>query len=63
VSYVEPRPKPSCPFCGEQNHVTLVAPIGGQLITSHWHCDACHTYFEAIRTELEGEGGGRRDEP
>jgi transposase-like protein len=45
--------KPACPFCGERERVRLISPIGGQLITAHWRCDACNTYFEAIRDEFE----------
>jgi len=44
---------PACPFCGERERITLLSPYGGQLITAHWHCEACNTYFEAIREEFE----------
>jgi C4-type Zn-finger protein len=42
-----------CPFCGEKEAVELVSPHGGQLITAHWHCKACNTYFEAIREDFD----------
>jgi transposase-like protein len=40
----------SCPFC-ESEHVELVSPWAGQLITSQMRCRDCNTYFEAIRDE------------
>jgi hypothetical protein len=45
--------KPTCPFCGETDRITLVSPIGGQIITAQWHCDACPAHFEAIRSEFD----------
>lgn len=43
----------TCPFCGSED-VEVVAPWGGQIITSQVRCWACNTYFEAIREEFEG---------
>lgn len=46
-----------CPFC-DSDEVELVAPWGGQLITSQVRCRACNTHFEALRsafTEPDGE--------
>lgn len=37
-----------CPFCGSAD-TELVAPWGGQLITSAMRCRACHSHFEALR--------------
>jgi hypothetical protein len=42
----------TCPFCDSAD-VELVAPWGGQMITSQMRCRACNTYFEAIRQEFE----------
>jgi hypothetical protein len=42
----------TCPFC-DSHDIELVAPWGGQIITSQMRCRACHTYFEAIRDEFE----------
>ena len=42
----------TCPFCGSED-VEVVAPWGGQIITSQVRCRACNTYFEAIRGEFE----------
>jgi hypothetical protein len=50
---VTPQAPPQCPFCDEQDDVELVSPNGGQLITAHWLCNACHTYFEAIRDDFD----------
>jgi C4-type Zn-finger protein len=43
----------TCPFC-ESDDVEMVAPWGGQIITSQMRCRACNTYFEAIRDEFDG---------
>jgi C4-type Zn-finger protein len=45
-------PVPTCPFCGETYKITLVSPIGGQIITAQWHCDGCMSHFEAIRADF-----------
>ncbi|MBV9416155.1 MAG: hypothetical protein JO363_14325 [Solirubrobacterales bacterium] len=42
----------SCPFCGSED-VEVIAPWGGQIITSQVRCRGCNTYFEAIREEFE----------
>ena len=42
----------TCPFCGSDD-VEVVAPFGGQIITSQMRCHGCNTYFEAIREEFE----------
>ena len=46
-------PQVTCPFCESQD-VEVVAPWGGQIITSQMRCRACNTYFEAIRGEFDG---------
>ncbi|HUJ35752.1 MAG TPA: hypothetical protein VLW51_11115 [Solirubrobacteraceae bacterium] len=43
----------TCPFC-DSGDVEMVAPWGGQIITSQMRCRACNTYFEAIRDEFDG---------
>jgi len=45
-------PPIACPFC-DSDDVELVAPWGGQMITSQMRCRACNTYFEAIREEFD----------
>jgi hypothetical protein len=30
-----------------------VGQWGGQIITSQWHCEACDSYFEAIREDFD----------
>jgi C4-type Zn-finger protein len=40
-----------CPFCSSAD-VEIVAPWGGQIITSQCRCKACNTYFEAIREDF-----------
>jgi transcriptional regulator NrdR family protein len=45
-----------CPFCDSED-VEVVAPFGGQIITSQMRCRACNTYFEAIRDEFAGAPG------
>ena len=47
------KPSPPCPFCGEREHVRLLSAIGGQLITAQWYCEACNTYYEALRQEFD----------
>jgi C4-type Zn-finger protein len=44
----------TCPFCAAAD-TEVVAPFGGQIITSQMRCRACNTYFEAIRDEFEGD--------
>ncbi len=43
----------TCPFCDSPD-VEVVAPWGGQIITSQMQCRGCNTYFEAIRDEFDG---------
>jgi transposase-like protein len=43
---------PGCPFC-ESDEVTRVGQWGGQIITSQWRCEACNSYFEAIRSDFD----------
>lgn len=50
----------SCPFC-ESTEVELVAPWGGQLITSQLRCRSCNTYFEALRGAFS-EPDGKADQ-
>jgi hypothetical protein len=45
-----------CPFC-DSTEVELVAPWGGQLITSQLRCHACNTHFEALRDTFSGPDG------
>ena len=42
----------TCPFC-DSPRVERVAQWGGQIITAQWRCEACNSYFEAIREEFE----------
>ena len=37
-----------CPFC-EALDVALVSLFGSQLLTSQYRCQACGSYFEAVR--------------
>lgn len=43
---------PACPFC-DTGAVERVGQWGGQIITSQWRCEACGSYFEAIREEFD----------
>jgi transposase-like protein len=45
---------PACPHCGS-SEVTLVSQFGGQIITSQWRCEACRTYFEAVRDDFAAD--------
>ena len=47
---------PGCPFCNAAA-VERVGQWGGQLITSQWRCEACGSYFEALRDDFEDLGG------
>jgi hypothetical protein len=44
--------EPACPFC-ESADVGRIAQWGGQMITSQWRCEACGSYFEALRDAFE----------
>jgi transposase-like protein len=41
-----------CPFCASER-VERVAQWGGQIITAQWRCDACNSYFEAVREDFD----------
>jgi transposase-like protein len=45
---------PNCPFCGA-GAVERVSQWGGQIITSQWRCEACNSYFEAVRDDFHDE--------
>ena len=42
----------TCPFC-ESPNVERVAQWGGQIITAQWRCNACNSYFEAVRDDFD----------
>jgi transcription elongation factor Elf1 len=48
---------PTCPFCDAAT-VERVAQWGAQMITAQWRCEACGSYFEALREELDDPAGG-----
>lgn len=54
----EPVP---CPFC-DARAAELVSLFGCQLMTSHYRCRACGSYFEAVRPNLRGESKLERDD-
>ena len=43
---------PTCPFCGAGT-VERVGQWGGQIITAQWRCQACNSYFEAVREDFD----------
>jgi transposase-like protein len=43
---------PDCPFCGSAV-VERIGQWGGQMITAQWRCQACGSYFEAIREDFD----------
>jgi transposase-like protein len=43
---------PACPFCGAAA-VERIGQWGGQIITSQWRCQACNSYFEALREDFD----------
>ena len=43
---------PACPFCGA-GAVERIGLWGGQMITSQWRCNACGSYFEALREAFD----------
>jgi transposase-like protein len=47
----------TCPFCSSAE-VERVAQWGGQIITAQWRCNACSSYFEAVREDFEDPLGG-----
>ena len=44
---------PACPFCDAPD-VERIGQWGGQMITAQWRCEACGSYFEALREDFEG---------
>jgi hypothetical protein len=46
---------PRCPFCGSED-VELLALFGSQLLTKQYYCRACHTPFEHLNKDDEGDG-------
>ncbi len=52
AALVRVSPAPDCPFCGA-GAVERVGQWGGQIITAQWRCEACGSYFEAIREEFD----------
>jgi len=44
----------NCPFCSSSD-VSQVSQWGGQIITAQWRCDACNSYFEAVRSDFDAE--------
>jgi transposase-like protein len=52
---------PRCPFC-DASAVERVGQWGGQIITSQWRCQACGSYFEALREEFDDEAAERSRE-
>lgn len=45
-----------CPFCDAADP-RLVSLFGSQLLMSQYQCSVCHSYFEAVRAELDDVGG------
>jgi transposase-like protein len=43
---------PDCPFCSS-TAVERIGQWGGQMITAQWRCEACGSYFEAIREDFD----------
>jgi len=50
----------TCPFCSSAE-VERVAQWGGQIITAQWRCQACNSYFEAVRDDFNDEPSDRGD--
>ena len=44
----------TCPFCSSPE-VERVAQWGGQIITAQWRCNACNSYFEAVRDDFDDD--------
>lgn len=53
----------ACPFC-RSGRVQRIALFGTQLLLSQYRCDACGSYFEAVRDDdpVKEAPGGRRAE-
>ena len=47
----------TCPFCAAPD-VERIGQWGGQIITAQWRCDACGSYFEAVREDFDDEPPG-----
>ena len=47
----------TCPFC-DSPEVERVGLWGGQIITSQWRCEACNSYFEAVREDFDHDHVG-----
>ncbi|MGZ8633804.1 MAG: PaaD-like zinc ribbon domain-containing protein [Solirubrobacteraceae bacterium] len=43
---------PTCAFC-DATTVERVGQWGGQMITAQWRCEACGSYFEALREDFD----------
>ena len=57
-----PVERMTCPFCDSAD-VERVAQWGGQIITAQWRCQACNSYFEAVREDFDDDAttdGGDR---
>ena len=48
---------PRCPFC-DAAAVERVGQWGAQIITGQWRCEACGSYFEALREDFDEPLGG-----
>jgi uncharacterized Zn finger protein len=51
-----------CPYCNSER-IELVSKWGGQIITSQVRCNACGTYFEAVREDFDARQRGPADGP
>jgi hypothetical protein len=40
----------ACPFC-ESTNTVVISPFGSQLLMSQRRCQACGSYFEALRDD------------
>ena len=50
----------TCPFCSSAE-VERVGQWGGQIITAQWRCNACSSYFEAVREDFDDPAEVHRD--
>jgi transposase-like protein len=53
---------PTCPFC-EAGAAERVGHWGGQIITAQWRCQACGSYFEAVREDFDEAAPGQPANP
>jgi hypothetical protein len=51
---------PRCPFCGSTD-TELLSLFGSQLLTDQRYCRACHTPFEHISKDDEGDTAAAPD--